>query len=137
MIPNSDDGPNLSDGNGSMNGKQFIQNSVNIIQATTARGERDREYLLTEQNRFGKVFPAITGCDAHRFEQLKDFPKTSYTWIKAEKTFEGLKQITYEPSLRVQIQANKPEATVKSKIIKSIQFNNSSLELKTLNFQRG
>lgn len=134
MLPNSGDGPNLSDGNGSMNGKEFIQGSVNIIQAKTAQGEKDRKYLLSNSNRFGKVFPAITGCDAHRYEQLHDFPKTSFTWIKAERTFEGLKQITYEPDLRVKIQPNRPEAPVKSKIIKSIQLNNPSFGIDTLEF---
>lgn len=134
MLPNSGDGPNLSDGNGSMNGKEFIQGSVNIIQAKTSQGETDRQFLLSDNNRFGKVFPAITGCDAHRYEQLHDFPQSSFTWIKAEQTFEGLKQITYEPELRVRIQANKPEPPVKSKVIKSLQLNNSSFGTDKLEF---
>lgn len=32
-----------------------------------------------------------------------------YTWIKADPTFEGLKQIIYEPEERVRIQENNPE----------------------------
>ncbi len=43
--------------------------------------------------------------DAHKEEQIGN----KYTWIKAEKTFEGLKQIVYEPKTRVSIDENKPQ----------------------------
>lgn len=137
MIPNSDDGINLTDGNGSANGKQFIQDTVDLIQAREKRGAQDREFLLTPSNTYGKIFPAVTGCDAHRLEQMKTFPATSYTWIKAERTFEGLKQIIYEPDLRVRIQENMPEPPIKSKIIQSVQLNNSTFGTKTLLFSDG
>ncbi|GAA8947629.1 hypothetical protein HpSLK40_14040 [Helicobacter pylori] len=47
----------------------------------------------------------IQSSDAHKEEQIGK----KYTWIKAEKTFEGLKQIIYEPKTRVSIDKNKPE----------------------------
>jgi len=124
MIPNSDDGINLKDGNGSKNGRQFIQDSVDIIQARNAKGSDDQKYLLKDNNSYGKVFPSVTGCDAHQFETIEKFPKNAYTWIRTERTFEGLRQITYEPELRVKIQEHKPEAPVKSKIIKSLKLSN-------------
>lgn len=137
MIPNSDDGINLTDGNGSANGKQFIEDTVDLIQAREKKGAQDRKFLLNPGNSYGKVFPAVTGCDAHRLEQMKTFPAASYTWIKAERTFEGLKQVTYEPDLRVRIQENMPEPPVKSKIIQSVQLNNSTFGTKTLRFSDG
>ncbi len=66
----------------------------------------------------------LFGCDSHSFEILdkklgKSFEErneqnkiTDYaeiTWIKADLTFEGLKQIIYEPEDRVKIQEEKPE----------------------------
>ncbi len=55
----------------------------------------EKEFYLKE---FGK--PSIIGSDSHA---LKDIGK-KYSWIKADPTCEGLKQITYEPKLRVAIQ---------------------------------
>ncbi len=61
--------------------------------------KKDREYWL-EYNK-----PLIQSSDAHEEEQIGK----KYTWIKAEKTFEGLKQITYEPETRVSIGEEKPQ----------------------------
>lgn len=61
--------------------------------------KKDREYWL-EYNK-----PLIQSSDAHEEEQIGQ----KYTWIKAEKTFEGLKQIIYEPETRVSINENKPQ----------------------------
>lgn len=137
MIPNSDDGINLKDGNGYASGRQFIQDDVDLIQAREKKAFEDREWLLKPTNSYGKVFPAVTGCDAHRLEQMETFPPSSYTWIKAERTFEGLKQVLYEPGLRVRIQENMPEPPVKSKIIETLELNNSTFGTKTLHFSDG
>lgn len=40
--------------------------------------------------------PTITGSDSH-----EDYKGNKFTWIKADPTFEGLKQIIYEPEDRV------------------------------------
>ncbi|MCQ2644104.1 ATPase [Helicobacter pylori] len=61
--------------------------------------KKDREYWL-EYNK-----PLIQSSDAHEEEQIGK----KYTWIKAEKTFEGLKQIIYEPETRVSIGEEKPQ----------------------------
>ncbi len=47
----------------------------------------------------------LQSSDAHKEEQIGK----KYTWIKAEKTFEGLKQIVYEPETRVSINENKSQ----------------------------
>ena len=60
----------------------------------------DEEFYL---NTFFK--PSILTSDAHRFEDIG----SRYTWIKADPTFEGLKQILYEPESRVRIQEDNPE----------------------------
>ncbi|WQS71303.1 AAA family ATPase [Helicobacter pylori] len=61
--------------------------------------KKDREYWL-EYNK-----PLIQSSDAHEEEQIGK----KYTWIKAEKTFEGLKQIIYEPETRVSIDKEKSQ----------------------------
>lgn len=60
----------------------------------------DEEFYLKA---FSK--PSILTSDAHKFEDIG----CRYTWIKADPTFEGLKQILYEPESRVKIQEDNPE----------------------------
>lgn len=50
--------------------------------------------------------PCIHGSDAHLLDDICKPDLDRYTWIKADPTFEGLKQIIYEPDGRVQIQLN-------------------------------
>ncbi len=61
--------------------------------------KKDREFWL-ECNK-----PLIQSSDAHEEEQIGK----KYIWIKAEKTFEGLKQIIYELETRVSIDKEKPQ----------------------------
>ena len=48
----------------------------------------------------------MIGCDSHDEKTLF----TRFTWIKANRTFEGLKQIIFEPEERVKIQGELPES---------------------------
>lgn len=59
--------------------------------------------------RFGYLKPCIHGSDAHCFEKLCKPAEDKFCWIKADPTFEGLKQITYEPEERIRIQSESPE----------------------------
>jgi DNA repair protein SbcC/Rad50 len=56
----------------------------------------------------GKPKPAISGSDAHKIADYGAFPSNRITWIKADPTFEGLRQTLYEPLSRVAISADKP-----------------------------
>lgn len=60
--------------------------------------------------------PAIICSDSHSLSNIG----TKYTWIKADPTFEGLKQIIYEPKLRISL-SEKKELYLYPKII-SFQF---------------
>ena len=85
--------------------------------------------------------PVLNGCDAHSLEDLenklgKEYKKTDdegnvsdcseITWIKADPTFEGLKQIIYEPEDRVYIGKNPPildkVESNRTKYIKSLKI---------------
>ncbi|GAG99799.1 unnamed protein product, partial [marine sediment metagenome] len=59
--------------------------------------------------RFGYLKPCIHGSDAHCFEKLCKPAEDKFCWIKAAPSFEGLKQIVYEPEERVRIQSENPE----------------------------
>ncbi|MBE0513645.1 TrlF family AAA-like ATPase [Sulfurimonas sp.] len=56
----------------------------------------------------GSLKPCIHGSDAHKEDKLFKPDNNRYCWIKANPTFEGLKQVIYEPS-RVYIGVNKPQ----------------------------
>jgi hypothetical protein len=64
----------------------------------------------------------MSGCDAHSFEDLKKkLGKDQFcTWIKAMPTFNGLRQILFEPEDRVKIQITEPDYKEPHNIIKSI-----------------
>ncbi len=61
--------------------------------------KEDRKSWLKENK------PLLQSSDAHKEDSIGK----KYTWIKAEKTFEGLKQIIYEPETRVSIDEKKPQ----------------------------
>ncbi|HRG64096.1 MAG TPA: AAA family ATPase [Burkholderiales bacterium] len=90
--------------------------------------------------------PVISGCDAHSFNDIdKKLGKkcteqsnaSEITWIKADPTFEGLKQIIQEPEDRVKIQETKPDDNkTPYSVIKSINFtfDNKNFNKGSLNF---
>ena len=59
----------------------------------------------------GSLKPCIHGSDAHTEEKLFEPDEQRYCWIKADPTFEGLKQIIYEPEPgeRVKISPVEPD----------------------------
>ena len=48
----------------------------------------------------GEPKPAISGSDAHTIANYGAFPSNRITWIKADPTFEGLRQVVNEPRER-------------------------------------
>ncbi len=56
----------------------------------------------------GSIKPCVTGCDAHELARICQPDQNRFTWIKADPTFEGLRQIVFEPKERVRIQAANP-----------------------------
>ncbi|SNR60744.1 hypothetical protein SAMN06265371_106215 [Lutibacter agarilyticus] len=78
----------------------------------------------------------LHSLDIHEFKYLDTFefepdgtqkPSKNYqcnTWIKADPTFEGLKQIKYEPNERVKIQNTNPSFDFDKPYFSSFRFNN-------------
>lgn len=90
--------------------KKDIINKADIvfISAKNIKDFENAKAKLEEQ----KVNNLLLDCsDAHynSDSQEKDRIGKCFTWIKADPTFEGLKQIIYEPEERVRIQENNPQ----------------------------
>lgn len=66
--------------------------------------------------------PSIVSSDSHKLDDIGE----KYTWIKSDPTFEGLRQILYEPEARVHIGKTIPDTRDENRIIKSIFFRNSN-----------
>lgn len=89
--------------------KKSIINQANIVFTASNSVEefKNARQKLTIQD----VNNILLDCsDAHYFstETNKDRIGNCFTWIKADPTFEGLKQILYEYSERVKIQISNP-----------------------------
>lgn len=55
------------------------------------------------KGKIGSLKPCIHGSDAHTNEKVFEPDQKRYCWVKADPTFEGLKQLMYEPKDRVHI----------------------------------
>ena len=60
-------------------------------------------------NDYGSLKPCIHGSDAHQLPDICKPDKERFTWIKSDPTFEGLRQIIYEPTERIKIQKDNPK----------------------------
>lgn len=78
---------------------------------------KDIAYFLGEgpdsidvvKEKCGSLMPCIHGCDAHSNEKVFAPTDNRFCWIKADPTFEGLKQVLYEPKERVRISSSVPD----------------------------
>lgn len=66
--------------------------------------------------------PVICGSDAHRYSDYGKFPGNKATWIKANPTFNGFKQIIYEPRERVLLQELQPDEKIPYRVIDKVRF---------------
>ena len=82
----------------------------------------DREYWL---NQSPYVRPLLQSSDAHSLEEIG----TKYSWVKADLTFEGLKQIKYEPEYRICVKKDKPILEKDELVIDSVHYKNCNIYL--------
>ncbi|WP_379964185.1 TrlF family AAA-like ATPase [Epilithonimonas sp. UC225_85] len=85
----------------STNYERVVKDADLLIHST------DNPNNIVEDRKFWLNYnkPLLQNSDAHSLETIGK----KFTWIKAQPTFEGLKQIIHEPIERVQIQKEKPE----------------------------
>lgn len=114
VVPNRSGDGNSGRQEGSMEATR--QEIYRLSHAIFSSNENDRLYFLGQGadprevviERCGSLKPCIHGSDAHQLDDIGKPDLERYTWIKADATFEGLKQICYEPEHRVQIREKAP-----------------------------
>jgi predicted ATPase/predicted nuclease with TOPRIM domain len=57
----------------------------------------------------GEPKPVVSGSDAHAIEKYGVYPSNRITWLKAQPTFAGLRQVCHEPALRCFIGVTPPK----------------------------
>ena len=67
----------------------------------------------------------MQSSDSHSLEGIG----TKYSWIKADLTFEGLKQIIFEPEYRISVEIEKPVRSEDELIIDRIEYNGDTIFL--------
>jgi len=127
--PSDEDLSELSwNGQSHMIRKSLIQKS-NILFASNKNtinwglglfNESEEDYI----DEFNSLKPCVHGSDAHSLEELFEPDEERYCWIKSDSTFEGLRQLIYEPRERVLISKNNPNYMYEKPFFKSIKLNN-------------
>lgn len=77
--------------------------------------EKDREYWL---NKSKYTRPLLQSSDAHSIEKIGE----RYSWVKSDLTFDGLRQIKYEPEYRIRLTKEKPMLDKDELVIDRIGF---------------
>lgn len=72
--------------------------------------------------RIRSLKPCIHGSDAHTNAKIFEPANNRYCWIKADPTFNGLRQLLYEPEQRVRISQNKPETKADYQVIDRVEI---------------
>lgn len=99
------------------------------------------EHFIKE---FKTLKPCIHGSDAHKVNEIgkpcalrsegthdcvanSDLCEMRYCWIKADPTFEGLKQLLYEPKDRVVIQESNPSPLISNSAITAAEVGEAEI----------
>lgn len=105
----------------------FFLNNVDIkqIQSGESSIKSDLRYYqqtlpnwCKNHNRKYYLCPCVIASDAHSFENIGG----KYTYIKSDLSFNGLRQIKFEPEVGERISYNEPEIRNNSQIIDSVQY---------------
>lgn len=82
----------------------------------------DRKFWL-DKSRYIK--PLLQSSDAHSLEQIG----SKYSWVKADLTFDGLKQIKYEPKYRISVDKEKPSLEKDELVIDKLVYSGQDIYL--------
>ncbi|MFC1792660.1 TrlF family AAA-like ATPase [Planctomycetota bacterium] len=96
----------------------LVTDSVDILEIS--KSENIPAYEEKVFPSIGFRLPMICCSDNHN---ISDYENSRFTWIKADPTFDGLKQIKYEPEIRVKIQESNPEQECKKSFFSKLVIN--------------
>ncbi|MGI2854029.1 TrlF family AAA-like ATPase [Shewanella algae] len=92
------------------------------IRYFTGQGGKSRDEIISE---LGRLIPCIHGSDAHGIDKLFKPDQNKYCWIKADPTFNGLRQVVFEPD-RALISETSPECKPNYQTIKRVRYIDST-----------
>ncbi len=129
---------NSNDGASGIKDIQGIRNIIyQGVDFIFSAQDSDRGYFLGESvdkkeeviRKYDKLLPCIHGSDYHgslngRSLCIPDLNR--FCWLKADPTFEGLKQIKYEPAQRISISEDAPDEKLLYYLIDKVKFQDSS-----------
>ncbi len=98
----------------------LLKDHIDVIEIAKPSNVSDYETIVFPK--IGFSLPIILCSDNHDVDQ---YPDDRFTWIKADTTFNGLRQILYEPVDRVRIQSLQPESKPVYQLIDRIEINHS------------
>lgn len=111
-------GENLSDMDWKSQDHATKKQLIQMAHAIFSSNENDRNFGLGKLHNSPKEFidefkslkPCLWGSDCHSTkERFLQPDKNRYCWIKGEATWEGIRQVLFEPEHRVSIGEKKPE----------------------------
>lgn len=97
----------------------IFSSNPNDVLYFIGKGPDSRDVVI---EKCATLMPCFHGCDAHENSKIFKPDGQRFCWIKADSTFEGLKQTLYEPEDRVRIQAMRPDVKNDRFIISELQF---------------
>lgn len=103
----------------------FTEGLIDICEISP--NEKDATFYLDEFNR-----ASIHASDAHEISDIG----TRFTWLKANPTFEGLKQVVFEPTERVYRGTLKPESKPDYQVIDQLNIKHHDFHLNDLKFNQ-
>jgi ABC-type cobalamin/Fe3+-siderophores transport system ATPase subunit/predicted nucleic acid-binding Zn-ribbon protein len=99
----------------------LFSNNPNDLKWATGEGDLCPDDFRDE---FGSLKPVFSSSDGHDFDSLCEPSKDHYCWIKASHTFQGLKQVVYEPKERLDIASSSPRSFTQIQTIRSLCIEN-------------
>lgn len=114
---------------GSISEKKTIINDAHLVFTSAESVEQyiNAKEKLKEQ---GVNYLLLDCSDAHTFSHntsMKDRIGNCFNWIKANPTFEGLRQVIFEEFERVKVQEQNPKKDYEKPFFERIKINNSSI----------
>lgn len=123
----------------------YFQGDISQLEATRraiyqfadmiySSNQKDINYFLGEgkddvelvKRKCGSLMPCIHGSDAHCNDRIFTPDDGKFCWIKADVTFEGLKQILYEPKERVRICSTFPDSKPSYYVIDRVEISGNN-----------
>lgn len=118
------------------------QSIYQFVDAIFSGNPSDISYFLGEKSdspdevirKCGSLKPCFHGCDAHTNAKLFEPDNQRYCWIKSDPSFNGLKQVLYEPKDRVRISPLMPEEKSNYHVIDRIVIDDPDFSPEPIHF---